>query len=185
MKNKDFYKDRILKIALKHDTVGVIKNTGGVVACDDIPYCEKCLLFEEDDGRVVCDENFIKWLDQEVGQNSIFESDEQPEENKPKDSSDIPTYALDESGKEKGFLEVVERGYVARDEVNNALQYFEAVPEIRFSNSKIYYYSPYEFIGLKKDCFDFIKQGECWAYNTNAGEGDKNNIYNITKELKE
>lgn len=110
MKNKDFYRGRILDIALKYNTVGVIKETGGVVACDDIPYCGKCLLFEEEDGRVDCDKNFIKWLDQEVGQNIMPKPDEPPfeeeKEEEAKDLSDIEIYTLDESSKEKLYNEL-------------------------------------------------------------------------------
>lgn len=53
------------------------------------------------------------------------------------------------------------------------------------SINKGYWFSSCDNINLKNDSFQFIKAGECWAYNVNTQiDGNNGKIYNITKDLR-
>ena len=165
MKNKEKYKDKILDIALQHDVVGVDKNDNSVEPCDEIPSCNYCL-FQSDDVLDSCDnEKFIKWLEEEASEN---------------EHKFLNELRLDEAG----FLKIVEGGYIARDMIDGDLMFYCEKPTWRDYLSGGYWFSPFSTIRLKTDSFEFIKAGECWAYNINTNAINKDVIYNITKDLR-
>lgn len=196
MKNKEKYKDKILEIALQHDVVAVDKNDNSVEACDEMPGCNYCLFYIEDESPSCDDETFIKWLEEEVDNNVPIEplvNDDKDEDELPFDKLECDSnaceyrwlYELDD--KEDGFLRIVEGGYIARDMIRGELTFYCEAPawKNRRDINKGYWFSSFDNINLKDDAFDFIKAGECWAYNVNTQiKDDSEKIYNITKDLR-
>lgn len=163
MKNKEKYKDKILDIALQHNVVAVDKNNNSVEPCSEIPYCNHCLFQSNDDLDSCDDEKFIKWLEEEASEN---------------EHKFLEELRLDEAG----FLRITERGYIARNTINDILVYYVNKPY--WSNTDAEWYNICNKVTLKTDSFKFIKAGECWAYNTDTNATNKDVIYNITKDLR-
>lgn len=197
MKNKEKYKDKILDIALQHDVVAVDKNDNSVEPCDEIPSCNYCLFYNENELPSCDDEKFIKWLEEEEDNNVPIEplvNDDKDEDGRPFDKPEYDSnacrcrwlYKLNDE--EYGFLKIVESGYIARDIIENGLAFYCEKPtwENRGSINKGYWFSTCDSINLKNGAFDFIKAGECWAYayNVNPDTTKKDIIYNITKDLR-
>lgn len=196
MKNKEKYKDKILDIALRHDVMAVDKNNNSVEPCDEMPSCNYCLFYTEDESSSCDDETFIKWLEEEVDNNVPIEplvNDDKDEDELPFDKLECDSnaceyrwlYELDD--KEDGFLRIVEGGYIARDMIRGELTFYCEAPawKNRRNINKGYWFSSFDDINLKADAFDFIKAGECWAYNVNTQiKDDSEKIYNITKDLR-
>lgn len=197
MKNKEKYKDKILDIALQHNVVAVNKNDNSIEPCDEMPSCNYCLFYDNEDGSDGCDdEKFIEWLEEEADNNVPIE----PLINDDKDKGELPFNKLEYDNnacgyrwlcelddEECGFLKIVESGYIARDEVGGDLMFYCEKPTWKDKTdclNKGYYFSPFNNTRLKNDSFEFIKAGECWAYNVNANAVNKDVIYNITKELR-
>lgn len=196
MKNKEKYKDKILDIALQHDVVAVDKNDNSVEPCDEMPSCNYCLFYIEDESSSCDDEKFIEWLEEEADNNVPIE----PLVNDDKDEDELPFYKLECDSnaceyrwlyelddKEDGFLRIVEGGYIARDMIRGELTFYCEAPawKNRRNINKGYWFSSFDNINLKDDAFDFIKAGECWAYNVNTQiKDDSEKIYNITKDLR-
>ncbi len=178
MKNKEKYKDKILEIALQHDVVAVDKNDNSVEPCDEMPSCNYCLFYNEDESPSCDDEKFIKWLEEEADNNTKPEYDNNACE---------CCWLYELNDEEYGFLKIVESGYIARDMIRGGLTFYCEAPawENRRNINKGYWFSTCDNINLKDDAFDFIKAGECWAYNVNTQiEDDSEKIYNITKDLR-
>lgn len=197
MKNKEKYKDKILDIALQHDVVAVDKNNNSIEPCDEMSNCNHCLFYNDEIGSLSCDdEKFIEWLEEEADNNVPIEplvNDDKDEDEFPFDKLECDSnaceyrwlYELDD--KEDGFLRIVEGGYITRDMIRGELTFYCEAPawENRRDINKGYWFSSFDNINLKDDAFDFIKAGECWAYNVNTQiKDDSEKIYNITKDLR-
>lgn len=179
MKNKEKYKDKILEIALQHDVVAVDENNNSIKSCNEMPYCNHCLFHNNKVESHNCDnEKFIKWLEEEANNNTKLEYDNNA-------CGCRWLYELDDE--EDGFLKIVEGGYVTRNIINNEVVLHDSEPiwknETDYLN-KGYWFSPFNNIRLKNDSFEFIKAGECWAYNIDTNATNKDIIYNITKDLR-
>ncbi len=205
MKNKEKYKDKILDIALQHNVVAVDKNNNSVEPCDEIPSCDYCLFQSDDEFNSCDDDKFIKWLEEESGNNTATATISPPIDPPFKEDGDDEDKLLfdkleyDNSGcevrwlydledEEDGFLRIVENGYIARDMIRGELMFYCEEPtwENGRNLNKGYWFSACDNINLKNDSFDFIKEGECWAYNVNTQiDGNNEKIYNITKDLRE
>lgn len=187
MKNKELYKDEILGIALRHDSAAIDKKTSKLVACNDIDCDEGCLFGHDED----CDAEFIKWLDEEAASNtetSNINPPVNPLSVNEDDEGNRYKFLSELSINETGFLRIIERGYIARNIINNGITFYNNEPIWKDSSvysNKGYWFSGFNNIVLKNDSFDFIKAGECWAYNTDAKIINKDVIYNITKDLRE
>lgn len=196
MKNKEKYKDKILDIALQHDVVAVDKNNNSVESCDEMPSCHYCL-FQNDDELHSCDDGKFKvWLEEEASEDTpikLSTNDNKDEDELPFDKLEYDSnacgyhwlYKVDDE--EYGFLKIVESGYIARDIIRGELIFYCEAPtwENGGNINKGYWFSTCDNINLKNDAFDFIKAGECWAYNVNTQiEDDSEKIYNITKDLR-
>lgn len=186
MKNKEKYKDKILDIALQHEVVGVNKTDNSVESCDEIPSCNYCL-FQSDDVLDSCDdEKFIRWLEEEE---EVKEEDELPFDKLEYDSNICRyrwLYELEDE--EDGFLRMVEHGYITRSMLHKHPIFYTDEPRWERGRSleKGYWFRSDNCISLKDGSFDFIKAGECWAYNVNTQiDGNNEKIYNITKDLRE
>ena len=198
MKNKEKYKDKILEIALQHDVVAVDETNNSVKRCNEMPYCHHCLFHNtEVESRSCDDEKFIKWLDEEEDNNTpikLLINDDKDEGELPFDKLECDSNACEYrwlyelNDEEYGFLKIVENGYIARDMIRGGLTFYCEEPawENRRNMNKGYWFSTCDNINLKDNAFDFIKAGECWAYNVNTQiEDDSEKIYNITKDLRE
>lgn len=189
MKNKEKYKDKILDIALQHDVVAVDKNNNSVEPCDEMLGCDYCL-FQSDDE---CDDDKFKvWLEEEASGNAPIKpsTNDNKDEDKLEYDSNVCGYRwlYELEDEEDGFLKIVEGGYIARDIIGGELTFYCEAPawKNRRDINKGYWFSICDNINLKNDAFDFIKAGECWAYNVNTQiEDDSEKIYNITKDLRE
>lgn len=63
MKNKDFYKAKILECIMNYNcSIAVDKNNGEPVPCDISPACENCKLYSR---NMSCTQTWRKWLEQE------------------------------------------------------------------------------------------------------------------------
>lgn len=179
MKNKEKYKDKILDIALQHDVVAVDETNNSVKRCNEMPYCNHCLFHNNKvESRNCDDEKFIKWLEEEADNNTKPEYD---------NNACGCRWLYELNDEEEGFLKIVESGYIARDMIRDGLTFYCEAPvwENRRNINKGYWFSTCDNINLKDDAFDFIKAGECWAYNVNTQiEDDSEKIYNITKDLR-
>lgn len=197
MKNKEKYKDKILDIALQHNVVAVNKNDNSIEPCDEMPSCNYCLFYDNEDGSDGCDdEKFIEWFEEEADNNVPIE----PLINDDKDKGELPFNKLEYDNnacgyrwlcelddEECGFLKIVESGYIARDMIRGGLTFYCEAPAWKDGRNinKGYWFSACDNINLKDNAFDFIKAGECWAYNVNTQiEDDSKRIYNITKDLR-
>lgn len=198
MKNKEKYKDKILEIALQHDVVAVDETNNSVKRCNEMPYCNHCLFHNsEDESRSCDDEKFIKWLDEEEDNNTpikLLINDDKDEGEPPFDKLECDSNACEYrwlyelNDEEYGFLKIVENGYIARDMIDDDLTFYCEAPtwKNRRNINKGYWFSICDNVNLKDDAFDFIKAGECWAYNVNTQiKDDSEKIYNITKDLRE
>ena len=198
MKNREKYKDKILDIALRHDVVAVDEYNNSIKSCNEMPYCNHCLFHNrKDESRRCDDEKFIKWLDEEEDNNTpikLLINDDKDEDKLPFDKLEYDSNACgcrwlyELNDEEDGFLKIVESGYIARDMIRGGLTFYCEAPawENRRNINKGYWFSTCDNINLKDDAFDFIKAGECWAYNVNTQiEDDSEKIYNITKDLRE
>ena len=197
MKNKEKYKDKILEIALQHDVVAVDETNNSVKPCDEMPSCNYCLFYIEDESPRCDDETFIKWLEEEVDNNVLIEplvTDDKDEDKLPLDELEYDNNACEcrwlyeLNNEEDGFLRIVENGYIARGMIDDDLTFYCEAPtwKNRRNINKGYWFSICDNVNLKDDAFDFIKAGECWAYNVNTQiKDDSEKIYNITKDLRE
>lgn len=161
MKNKEKYKDKILDIALQHDSMAIDKRTNELVRCSYCSCGTECLFGRSED----CDKEFIDWLEEEANEN----------EHK---------FLNELTINDDGFLKIVESGYIARDMIDGDLIFYCEKPNWRDYLNEGYWFSPFNAIRLKNDSFEFIKAGECWAYNIDTNAVNKDVIYNITKELR-
>lgn len=161
MKNKEKYKDKILEIALQHDSIAIDKRTNKLVRCSYCSCGTECLFGRSED----CDKEFIDWLEEEANENEHKFLNELTINN-------------------DGFLKIVESGYIARDEIDGDLMFYCEAPTWRDYLNGGYWFSPFNNIRLKNDSFEFIKVGECWAYNIDTNATNKDVIYNITKDLR-
>lgn len=196
MKNKEKYKDKILDIALQHNVVAVDKNNNSVEPCGEVPSCNCCLFQSGDDLDSCDDEKFIKWLEEEASENTPIKppiNDNKDEEKFSFDKLEYDSnacgyrwlYELDDE--EDGFLRIVEHGYITRSMLYKHPIFYTDEPRWERGRSleKGYWFRSDNCISLKDGSFDFIKVGECWAYNVNTQiDGDNEKIYNITKDLR-
>ena len=199
MKNKEKYKDKILDIALQHNIVAVDKNNNSIEPCDGMPSCGYCLFQSDDEFNSCDDDKFIKWLEEESNENTPIKPSINDDDTADKDEETLSfdkleydsnicgyrwLYELDDE--EDGFLKIVEGGYIARDIIGGELTFYCEAPawKNRREINKGYWVSTCDNINLKNDAFDFIKAGECWAYNTDTNATNKDVIYNITKDLR-
>lgn len=116
----------------KDEILPLAKNNWGfafrmnkITACK-LSECENCIFTGS------CIANRIKWLYEEYQE---------------------PAPKLTKA--ERGFCEIVETGYIARDLVNNSISYYSAKPYIDSHN--YFWNSPYTSIELSPEYFSFIK----------------------------
>ena len=130
MTNFEYYKEEILKIINDGSAFGVCKNCNQPIACEDYQ-CETCIA----EGLGFCDKVIYPWL--------YAEHEELSKLNK----------------KERQFCELVESGWIARDEGENQLYYFDEEP-VKDAKHKIWESVPFSrTIALHQfnNCnFDFI-----------------------------
>ena len=127
MTNFEKYKDEILGIS-RTQAIAINKRRNAPEKCS-YSVCSECLLHE---GTYCNQKAIFQWLYSEYQE---------------------PAPKLTKA--ERGFCEIVETGYIARDLVNNSISYYSAKPYIDSHN--YFWNSPYTSIELSPEYFSFIK----------------------------
>lgn len=127
MTNFEKYKDEILEIS-RTQPIAINKRRNAPEECR-YNVCPECLLHE---GTYCNQKAIFQWLYSEYQE---------------------PAPKLTKT--ERGFCEIVETGYIARDLANNSISYYSAKPYIDSHN--YFWNSPYTSIELSPEYFSFIK----------------------------
>ena len=134
MTNLEKYMNKIVNIRNQDSTEVVVAmdiGTGILRRCSDVG-CERCKFSSRFNGNGRCEVNLVRWLFSEYQE---------------------PAPKLTKT--ERGFCEIVETGYIARDLANNSISYYSAKPYIDSHN--YFWNSQYTSIELSPEYFSFIK----------------------------